>query len=103
MPQSSNKVKVSVREWEDVVILDGKASALVEMLRQRSRPNSRDDLKESRSGSSSSTKSGSKKLSRNMTLAIISLDQGKTEKKEEISLTVSHSQAGRPQACLTKT
>ena len=78
MPQSSNKVKVSVREWEDVVILDGKASALVEMLRHRSRPNSRDDLKESRSGSSSSTKSGSKKLSRNMTLAIISLDQGKT-------------------------
>ena len=79
MLQSSNKVKVSVREWEDVVILDGKASAFVEMLRQRSsRPNSRDDQKtETRSESSSSTRS-KKKLSRNMTLAIISLDQGKT-------------------------
>jgi len=77
MLQSSNKVKVSVREWEDVIILDGKASAFVEMLRQRSsRPNSRDDQKtETRSESSSSTRS-KKKLSRNMTLAIISLDQG---------------------------
>lgn len=86
MLQSSNKVKVSVREWEDVIILDGKASAFVEMLRQRSsRPNSRDDQKtETRSESSSSTRS-KKKLSRNMTLAIISLDQGKT-----YSITFKH-------------
>ena len=80
MPQSSsNKVKVSVREWEDVVILDhDKTAAFVEMLRQRSRPNSRDDPQttETRSESSTSSTKSKKKLSRNMTLAIISLDQG---------------------------
>ena len=88
MPQSSSKVKVSVREFEDVVILDSK---VVRMLRQRSRPNSRDEIYDSRSASSNSTRSGPKKLSRNMTLAIISLDQSSTS-QEDLQIVDSPSQ-----------